>query len=138
MPSNFDVAPAQHDGEVAPILHVTADNIDIQMDSFDGTKSLHGTQMVAFQRTSKPAATVIEIPSRGQGERRLHIPEEIQKLLPLKVQAHKIEPVFGAVPKLEWFACEEMPIGVQEARVSDLSFLLHRGKAPQVRTFHED
>lgn len=32
------------------ILHVTADNVDIQLDTLDGKKGFHSTQMVAFVR----------------------------------------------------------------------------------------
>lgn len=132
VPSNFVRAPTEPVETISSIIHVTADNIDIQMDTLDGEKSFHGTQMVAFQRNSESLEKVVLSPFERQGGRKLRVPAEIKKLLPPRVQAHKTEPVFRQTPKLDWFNTEEMPVEVQTAKVLDLAFLLHRDKASQV------
>jgi len=55
----------------APILLVTADNIDIMTDSLDGKKGFPATQMVAFQREGRDTSEVLNAVRVSKGPQKI-------------------------------------------------------------------
>lgn len=57
VPMNFK--PVSDLDDADPILHVTADNIDILTDTLDGKSTFHAAQMVAFQRKGADTSKIL-------------------------------------------------------------------------------
>ena len=114
---------------IAPILHVTVDNVDIQMDTLDGKRSFHGTQMVAFQRGCSSMNDMLRSVIRSK-ERSLQIPNELNTIVSASIIPGKTDPNFKIPASYKWYEYEDPPVGAQVARNKDIGFLLHRDHAP--------
>ncbi|KAK3926298.1 Variant surface glycoprotein ILTAT 1.24 [Frankliniella fusca] len=106
------------------LLHLTADNVDIQLDTLDGKKSFHGTQLVAFQRGARPLEEVLSSITLSR-LKSVKIPEAIQTVAKTNVKLNTIEPKIQEV-KEEWYETSEISESRQGAKVQDLTYLFHR------------
>ncbi|KAK3917998.1 Sialidase [Frankliniella fusca] len=106
------------------LLHLTADNVDIQLDTLDGKKSFHGTQLVAFQRGARPLDEVLSSITLSR-RKSVKIPEAIQTVAKTNVKLNTIEPKLQEV-KEEWYETSEISESRQGAKVQDLTYLFHR------------
>lgn len=110
-----------------PVLHITADNIDLLTDTIDGKNTFHATQMVAFQRGGKSSDESLNLIRIKNGPARLEIPA-ILNFLP-ENEILEEEPRFNSPVKLEWYSDSDS-IDIKQARCVDLAFLYSRQDKP--------
>lgn len=115
------------------ILHVTADNVDIIIDTLDGKETFHGTQMVAFQRKGAETSHLLKDICLAK-QTILQIPKQLYEL-PLVPYFPKQEPHFGEPEDAFWydgsnpFNYEEMPKALRDSRVEELAFVISRAES---------
>lgn len=114
-----------------PVLHVTADNIDLLTETIDGKNTFHATQMVVFQRGGKSSDESLNTLRIEKGSSScLQIPE-ILNFLP-ENQLLEEEPKFNEPVKLDWYddcdSCE-----VKKARIKDFTFIASRQDKPDAQ-----
>jgi len=81
------------DREAFEVLHITADNVDIQLDTLDKKKSFHGTQMVAFVRNGQNADGVLSSINRSR-RKSLKLPAALHTISHTNTSLHSAEPQF--------------------------------------------
>ena len=116
------------------MLHITADNVDIQLDTLDGKRSFHGTQMVEFQRACSSLDNALGSAVRSK-EKSLLIPKAVGTLIPPAVAIGKVEPP-DTTFNLQWYSPEEQPVGAQQAWALDTAFLVYREQSSEVKNIY--
>lgn len=113
-----------------PILQLTADNIDIIMNTLDGKKSFHATQIVAFQRGVSPLINILnQIQIRKTSSFRI---PQILNQLPADPTLSTFSPIFKEPIKTSWYERNsDVPESLLDAKATDLSFLLSRQNQPE-------
>lgn len=129
VPPHFIPAPIIEQNESnlkpAPILQLTADNIDIQTDTLDGKKSFHATQIVAFQRGASSSASVLH---QVEIKKKLtfRIPQ-ILNHLPADPVLPSFSPTFEEPIKTNWYKRNaDVPESFHHSKATDMAFLLSR------------
>lgn len=110
-----------------PVLHITADNIDLLTDTIDGKNTFHATQMVVFQRGGKSSDDSLNMIQVKKGSSCLQVPE-ILNFLP-ENQPLEEEPKFNKTVELEWYDDSDC-CSVKEARTKDFTFIYTRQDKP--------
>lgn len=115
-----------------PVLHVTADNIDLLTDTLDGKNTFHATQMVVFQRGGKSSDEVLDSIQVKNVPTSLSIPE-ILNFLP-ENQIIESDPKFDEPVKIEWYNNSDSD-EIKKARAKDLTFFFSRQNKPDDKKF---
>ena len=129
IPPNFNHADEFRDSAVS-VLHVTADNINIMLDSLDGKKMFNATQMVAFQRKGVDTSDILRTTKLSKATT-LHVPPELNELCTIDSFA-KHEPDFLQPVDLNRFKASDpidfsrMTKSVLASRVEDITFAVSR------------
>lgn len=108
-----------------PVLHITADNIDLLTDTIDGKNTFHATQMVVFQRGGESSDESLD--SIRLKKSTLSVPD-ILNVLP-ENQVLEEEPKFDFPVELEWYNDTDTR-EVKVARTKDFAFLHLRQNQP--------
>ncbi|CAG9814726.1 unnamed protein product [Phaedon cochleariae] len=94
-PPNFKHMSEFGDNTV-PVLHDTADNINLMLDSLDGKKVFNATQMVAFQREAEQTTEVLSTMTLSKSTT-LQVPPELNELCSVgtfaRPEPHFLHPV---------------------------------------------
>lgn len=110
-----------------PVLHITADNIDLLTDTIDGKNTFHATQMVVFQRGGKSSDDSLNTIQVKKGSSCLLVPD-ILNFLP-ENQLLEEEPKFKKPVDLKWYDDSDS-CDVKEARTRDFTFIYTRQHKP--------
>lgn len=113
----------------APVLHITADNIDLLTDTIDGKNTFHATQMVVFQRGGKSSDDILNTIRVSKRSSRLEIPE-ILNFLPENELLEEV-PKFKKPVELDWYDDSDSR-DVKKARTKDFTFIYTRHDKPDV------
>ncbi|XP_052128446.1 uncharacterized protein LOC127750548 [Frankliniella occidentalis] len=122
IPANLKLSPGETS---SALLHLTADNVDIQLDTLDGKKSFHGTQLVAFRRGARPLEEVLGSITRSR-RKSVKIPDAIQALDKTIVKLNTIEPKLQTELKTEWYDTSEISESRRSAKVRDFTYFFNR------------
>ncbi|CAG9823189.1 unnamed protein product [Phaedon cochleariae] len=131
-PPNFKHMSEFGDNTV-PVLHVTADNINLMLDSLDGKKVFNATQMVAFQREAEQTTEVLSTMTLSKSTT-LQVPPELNELCSVgtfaRPEPHFLHPVdvasFTTNDPLDF---TKMSNHVLKSRTEDITFLVSRMEA---------
>lgn len=115
------------DTSFVPVLHITADNIDLLTDTLDGKNTFHATQMVAFQRGGESTDECLQSLEVKNGSSFLPVPD-ILNFLP-ENQSVEEEPRFSKSVQLEWYDDIDT-VDIEKARAKDFTFAYARQYQP--------
>lgn len=126
-PPNFRPR-ASEDGTIkSPIIQFTADNIDLMMDTLDGKKTFHATQMVAYQRGSMDTSHCLRSLQPNK-YRKFAVPDILKKTLSVSSVTQQ-QPVFKDSVNVEWYEPKPDSNCIKSAKASDFVFLCQRQDA---------
>ena len=136
-----DTALAEHSlstmdketGNILPVnltptrfTHFTADNIDINDSTLDGKDTFHATQVAAWQRGPIEMNVLAEV-NASSSEKKLKVPEVMNKLIPIHFIEGKSEPRFKQPVEIETFQVKkDTCIVATEAWCKDMAFHIKR------------